>query len=84
MTAAAFEGSASIIQTLINAGANTNVVMKDGHTPLTIAAQKNCPKVIDLLIRWGCDVNTAESEQDTHNWGFKMANEKILIDNNNK
>ena len=55
---AAGHGQEQMVELLLSSGkTNVNLRDKDGITALFIAAQRNWPKVVKLLIRGGADVN---------------------------
>jgi ankyrin repeat protein len=52
---------AAIVETLTSYGANVNAASNDGHTPLSIAVERDLPQVVDLLRAHGALVGTTEA-----------------------
>lgn len=48
-----------LVQTLLDHGANVNVMNKEGVTCMLLAIVNSCPKVVNLLIKSGFDVKNA-------------------------
>lgn len=47
----------SIMEYLIDRGANINIKNKNGDTPLTVACERGYKKVVEYLIEHGTEVN---------------------------
>ena len=58
LTFAACEGHSSIVELLIDAGADVNIPDQDGQTVLMLALQQMNAKAVKILIRSGADVTT--------------------------
>lgn len=60
-------GHTEIVQLLLDAGANVNVINKsEGQTPLHLACLNNQTKVIKLLLNCGnCNINAKDNFGDT-------------------
>ena len=66
LTAAAYKGHLEVVKLLLTARkTNINVRQHDGATALFIAAQKNFPGIVELLVRSGADVNLALGDGTT-------------------
>ena len=58
---AAENGSASISEALLNAGANPNAAVGAGQTPLMAAARTGSLETVRLLLAKGADVKARET-----------------------
>jgi uncharacterized protein len=58
---AATNGSASMIERLVKAGANVNAALPEGQTVLMTAARTGRPEALKALIAHGADVNAHEA-----------------------
>lgn len=54
---AAHSGSVSILETLLGKGQNPNTAGPKAQTPLHLAAQSNRSDLVDLLVKFGAQVN---------------------------
>jgi ankyrin repeat protein len=54
-----------LVRTLLEAGADINIVTNDDQTPLYIAAQQGQMAVARVLIQAGADVNAATNDGRT-------------------
>lgn len=68
-----------MVKILITAGANANVVDKEGNTPLKVALCKENLKISKILIDAGADVNTRGPEGCTALHGASCDNETDLM-----
>jgi len=53
---AALSGNTALVRRLLQHGADTNLVRKDGHSPLTLAIKMNDPDAVQAMIERGADV----------------------------
>ena len=60
--AALFESSATVMSTLVQAGANVDALDSDQQSPLHLASAWN-PAVVPVLIGGGCKVNLLDKAQ---------------------
>jgi ankyrin repeat protein len=51
-------GYLEIVETLIDAGANTELKNEDGDTPLMLAVRSEHSAVVDAMCKRGCDLHT--------------------------
>ena len=62
--AAWFKSSATVVNTLVQAGANVDALDSDQQSPLHLASIKN-PAVVPVLIGAGCKVNLLDEYQQS-------------------
>ena len=62
--AALFESSATVVNTLVQAGANVDALNSNQESPLHLASYKN-PAVVPVLIGGGCKVNLLDRWQQS-------------------
>ena len=60
--AALFESSATVVNTLVQAGANVDALNSNQQSPLHLASSGN-PAVVPVLIGGGCKVNLLDKAQ---------------------
>ena len=65
--AAWFKSSATVVNTLVQAGANADALDSDQQSPLHLASTKN-PAVVPVLIGAGCKVNLLDKWQQSPLW----------------
>ncbi|CAG7983898.1 unnamed protein product [Penicillium olsonii] len=65
---AAYSGIAEFVRLLLSRGATTDVVDKDGHTPLVYAVSKGHHDIVTLLLEHGASTNVTVRD-DTFSWG---------------
>ena len=85
LSLAAINGSAAMIEMLLNAGEDANsVVSETGDTVLMLAAKTGKPEALEVLLRHGADVNkTNANGQTALMWAASQKNAdavKVLID----
>ena len=56
-------GSAAMLETLLEGGADANLSMATGTTPLMLAAASGVPEALQVLIDHGADVDAKEGER---------------------
>jgi ankyrin repeat protein len=81
---ASMNGSTSMVRRLLLAGADPNVTLLRGETPLMVAARSGHPAVVEQLIAKGADVNArAARAQTALMWAAAQKHPnvvKVLID----
>ena len=65
--AALFQSSATVVNTLVQAGANVDALNSDHRSPLHLASSGN-PAVVPVLIGAGCKVNLLDKWQQSPLW----------------
>ena len=70
---AAKSGHVTVIDTLLNAGADPNGTALDGLTPLMMAASSGNPDAVEALVKRGANVNAKESENGQTPLAFAAA-----------
>ena len=65
--AAQFRSSATVVRTLVQAGANVDALDSDQRSPLHWASSEN-PAVVPVLIGGGCKVNLLDEDQASPLW----------------
>ena len=59
------DSNIDFIELFLSKGANPNIVMKSGQTPIMVAAEFNSPNIIEALIKAGGDINAKNNNGDT-------------------
>jgi ankyrin repeat protein len=74
-------GRLARIESLIQYGADLNLVGADGHTPLEAAAVGGTPELIELCLRYGARSGSAEMRGPLEwaAWAGKLENVKCLL-----
>ena len=65
--AAWFKSSATVVSTLVQAGANVDALDSDQQSPLHLASSRN-PAAVPVLIGAGCKVNLLDEWQNSPLW----------------
>ena len=77
--AALFESSATVMSTLVQAGANVDALDSDQQSPLHLASAWN-PAVVPVLIGGGCKVNLLDKwQQSPLHYAARVSKDPIAV-----